>query len=136
MREQRCSPRCAGTAGAECQHAHLTRPNVLVTFANTGPSVAYVAPDPPFIVQPAMTEEPRVRIVFPQGEDDTISGVTIFVNAAGQLELLRALATLHPGNRHVHLERLLTPAGSDEAAWADVVFTEGRGDVAHAPPTN
>jgi hypothetical protein len=83
-----------------------------------------------------MTEEPRVRIVFPQGEDDTISGVTIYVNAAGQLELLRALATLDPGNRNVHLERLLTPAGSDEAAWADVVFTGGRGDVAYAPPRN
>jgi len=45
--------------------------------------VAHVAPDPLFTVQPAMTEEPRVRIVFPQGEDDTISGVTIYVNAAG-----------------------------------------------------
>jgi hypothetical protein len=83
-----------------------------------------------------MTEEPCVRIVFPQGEDDTISGVTIYVNAAGRLELLRALATLHPGNRHVHLERLLTLLARmrlpgltsrlpmDEATWHN------------APPTN
>jgi hypothetical protein len=77
--------------------------------------------------------EPRFRIVRP-GEGNPTSGVTIYVNAAAQLELLRTLAMLGPGNRHVHLEQLLTPAGTHDLVWADVVFTEGRADVAHAPP--
>lgn len=81
-----------------------------------------------------MDEEPRLRIVFKQAESETDSGITIYVNAIGQLELLRRLAALGPSKRHDHLGDLLTPIGSNEASWADVVFTEGRGDVAHAPP--
>ena len=84
-------------------------------------------------VSSSCVEEPRFRIVFEQVESGTDSGVTIYMNAAGQLELLRRLAALGPSNRHEHLEDLLTPVSSNEATWADIVFTEGRADVAHAP---
>jgi hypothetical protein len=82
-----------------------------------------------------VNEEPRLRIVLATDGDGTTSGLTIYMNSSGQLALLRALATLGPSNRHTHLEALLTPSGEADVTWADVVFTEGRGDVAHAPPS-
>lgn len=81
-----------------------------------------------------MNEEPRVRFVPKVDDDGTVVGVNIYVNSAGQLELLRHLAALGPSNRHTHLEPLLTPADDQDIVWADVVFTEGQGDIAHAPP--
>jgi hypothetical protein len=57
------------------------------------------------------------------------------MNEGGQLALLRALSRLGPSHRHVHLEEILTPAGDSDVEYVDVVLTDGRGDVAHAPPT-
>jgi hypothetical protein len=56
------------------------------------------------------------------------------MNSEGQLALLRELAALGPHDRHRHLDALITPAGTADLADVTVVFTVGRGDVAHAPP--
>jgi hypothetical protein len=78
-------------------------------------------------------EERRLRIVAARSGAEALA-LTIYMNEEGQLALLRALANLGPGNRHVHLGDLLTPAGPLDIAVADVVLTEGRADVAYAPP--
>jgi hypothetical protein len=60
--------------------------------------------------------------------------LTVYMNEAGQLLLLRTLASLGPNQRHVHLATLLTAEGDADVTEADFVFVEGRGDIAHAPP--
>lgn len=84
-----------------------------------------------------MSDEHRFRIVLQRSSNGEPSGLNIYLNSAGQLELLRVLARLGPSNRYEHLEALLTPVeGEREIVWADVIFTDGRGDVAHAPPNS
>ena len=77
--------------------------------------------------------EPRIRIVATP-DDDGKPTLTIYLNEAGQLLLLRTLARLHSADRHTHLDRILTTAGESDIGDADVVLVEGRGDIAHAPP--
>jgi hypothetical protein len=82
-----------------------------------------------------VTEEARFRIVLQESADGDLSGVNIYLNSAGQLELLRVLARLGPSSRHAHLDELLTPVEGDrEIVSANVVFTDGAADLAHSPP--
>ena len=77
-----------------------------------------------------------MRIVARPDEDGRWV-LTIYINSGGQLKLIRALAALGPGRHHTHLADILTPVSGDlDIHDADVVFVEGRGDIAHAPPTH
>jgi hypothetical protein len=82
-----------------------------------------------------MDDELRLRFVPQLDDDGAAVGVNIYMNSAGQLALLRELAALGPSNRHAHLDALLTPMGTRDLVAINVVFTEGRGDIARAPPT-
>ena len=81
-----------------------------------------------------MDDENRLRFVPQLDDDAAVAGLNIYINSAGQLALLRELAMLGPGNRHTHLDDLLTPAGTADMVFVNVVFTEGHGDITHAPP--
>jgi hypothetical protein len=78
-------------------------------------------------------DEPRLRMVL--SGDDGQQMLTIYMNDGGQLELIRLLARLGKSDRHVHLDGILTPAGAADIDEVVAVFTDGRGDVAHAAPS-
>jgi hypothetical protein len=80
-------------------------------------------------------EEPRIRLVATADPDGGPPILTLYLNESGQLLLVRTLAGLAPWHRHVHLANLLTVAGTSDISEVDVVFVEGAGDVAHAPPS-
>lgn len=81
----------------------------------------------------ALDFEPRIRIVATP-DDNGRPTLTLYLNEAGQLLLLRMLAGLGPTNRHLHLADVVARAGESDIRDADVVLVKGGGDVAHGPP--
>ncbi len=75
-----------------------------------------------------------MRMVLRSSEDGQQT-LTIYMNDGGQLELIRLLARLGKSDRHVHLDGILTPEGAADIDEVVAVFTEGRADIAHAPPS-